>query len=85
MTIVSHFLRELAYATGRNAHFMRFYGDQTQFLSDPANPHETSVYEKLRKYRDEIDRDIERRMLFVEKMRKVAGPSPLVAKLRSKG
>ena len=50
-TIVSHFLPELAYAAGRNSHFMRFYGDQTQFLPDPVNPHETSVYEKLRKYR----------------------------------
>jgi uncharacterized protein (DUF433 family) len=36
-------------------------------------------------HKDEIDRDIERRMLFVEKMRKMAGPSPLEAKLRSKG
>ena len=48
--ILSHFLPELAYTTGRNAHFMRFYRDQTPFTPDPANPHETSVYEKLRKY-----------------------------------
>ena len=41
---------ELAYATGRNAHFMRFYGIRPNFLPDPAKPHETSVYKKLQKY-----------------------------------
>gem|GEM_PF-263926 len=34
---------------------------------------------------NEIDRDIERRRQSVEKMRKMAGPSPLAAKLESEG
>ena len=34
---------------------------------------------------DELDRDIERRLEFAEGMRRNNGPSPLVARLKSKG
>jgi len=34
---------------------------------------------------DELDRDIERRLQFVEQVRQAIGPSPLVARLKSKG
>ena len=34
---------------------------------------------------NELDRDIERRLESAEQMRRDAGPSPLVAKLKSKG
>lgn len=34
---------------------------------------------------DELDRDIERRLQFVEQVRQAVGPSPLVARLKSKG
>ncbi len=33
-------------------------------------------------HKDEVDRDMERRRQFAERMRKMAGPSPLTAKLR---
>jgi len=34
---------------------------------------------------DELDRDIERRLQFADQMRRNNGPSPLVARLKSKG
>ncbi|MFQ5976327.1 MAG: DUF433 domain-containing protein [Candidatus Hydrothermarchaeales archaeon] len=34
---------------------------------------------------EELDKDIERRMQQVEEIRKTIGPSPLVARLKSKG
>jgi uncharacterized protein (DUF433 family) len=34
---------------------------------------------------DELDRDIERRLQFVEQVRQTSRPSPLIARLKSKG
>ncbi len=36
-------------------------------------------------HQDELDRDIERRLQFVDQMQQAAGPSPLRARLRAKG
>jgi uncharacterized protein (DUF433 family) len=36
-------------------------------------------------HQEELDRDIERRWQASEQLRKAAGPSPLVARLKSKG
>ncbi len=45
------------------------------------------IYSALAYYWDhqeEIDRDIERRLQFVDQVQRAAGPSPLVARLRAK-
>jgi len=46
------------------------------------------IYSALTYYWDhqeELDRDIERRLQFVDQVRQAMGPSPLVARLRAKG
>ncbi len=36
-------------------------------------------------HQKELDRDIERRLQYVDQLRQMTGPSPLVAKLKAKG
>ena len=36
-------------------------------------------------HQEELNRDIERRLQFVDQIRRAMGPSPLVARLRAKG
>ena len=46
------------------------------------------IYSALAYYWDhqeELDRDIERRLEFVDQVQRAMGPSPLVARLRAKG
>jgi len=46
------------------------------------------IYSALAYYWDhqeELDRDIERRLQFVDQVQRVMGPSPLVARLQAKG
>ena len=46
------------------------------------------IYSALAYYWDhtsELERDLERRLQFVEQLRQTGKPSPLIAKLRSKG
>jgi uncharacterized protein (DUF433 family) len=46
------------------------------------------IYSALAYYWDhasKLEQDLERRLQFVEQLRQVSGPSPLMAKLRSKG
>jgi uncharacterized protein (DUF433 family) len=46
------------------------------------------IYSALAYYWDhqeELDRDIERRLQFVDQVQRAMGPSPLVARLRAKG
>ena len=54
------------------------------------HPHLTlgQIYSALAYYcdhQDELDRDIERRLAFVGQVRKIAGQTPLAARLKSKG
>ena len=54
------------------------------------HPHLTlgQIYSALAYYwdhQDELDRDIERRLAFVNQTRKIEGETPLVARLKSKG
>lgn len=60
--------------------------DELQFQ----HPHLTlgQIHSALAYYWDhknDLDRDIERRMQRVEEIRRAVGPSPLVARLKSKG
>ena len=46
------------------------------------------IYSALAYYWDhqeELDRDIERRLEFVDRVQRVMGPSPLIARLKAKG
>jgi uncharacterized protein (DUF433 family) len=46
------------------------------------------IYSALAYYwdhREEIDRDIERRLEYVDEVQRAMGPSPLVARLKAKG
>jgi len=54
------------------------------------HPHLTlgQIYSALAYYcdhQDELDRDIERRLAYVNQARKIAGQTPLAARLKSKG